>query len=348
MSDTGNFMIRAVNLTNGRVEDYIGTGASGDENLSNTVTTSTRMRSPRGMAIFDDFFLYADGANNNNYVRAYNTLANDQVLFDTNIVTNRTNTVAGYYLLTGNFTGTAEREVTDPLARLGLPYGLGVDTVNDFMYITSFSSNCLLRVRDVNPMSLIGPVTGTCGTAAGSVELGGLFNDPSLLLNAPAEITMDPLYPQNFFFVDWSTHATNAHVKYVNTTAGTINFFAGAESVASGYVGAVLAATASPGYIRALAAFGDWICYTSGTTTNGQGNNTVVCRDRVSGSTKVFGTAGAGGIQADVEQEGFNAEGGGNPAISFAAPSGLAFDSNGNLYISEQGSHVIRMIKKWF
>lgn len=56
---------------------------------------------------------------------------------------------------------------------------------------------------------------------------------------------------------------------------------------------------------------------------------------------------GAGGIQAEVEQENVSAVSGGSN-VTFAVPSGLSFDGEGNLYISEQGSHVIRKIKKWW
>ncbi|MFY7992630.1 MAG: hypothetical protein ACOVP4_04995 [Bacteriovoracaceae bacterium] len=357
-SDSSNGMIRSINLTTGRVEDFIGTGTTNvDENISNTVTTATRIRAPRGMAIYKDHFLYADGGNNNCFIRAYNPLPSDQLIFNTLVNSNRTSSVAGFFNWCTNFAGTNWLDTTDPNARVANPYGIGVDSDNDAMYITS-SSHCVLKVDDSGKMI---PVIGTCGTAAGAttpnyggdyIELnptppGPPIPDVTLLLNSPAELVMDPLYPENFFFVDFSGSAL-AHVKYVNISeASGVSFFSGAEFVGHKKVGTVLAATSSPGFIRALAAFEDWICYTSGNTGASQGNNAVVCRNRATGSQQVFGIPGAGGIQAENEQENVSAVSGGSN-VTFAVPSGLAFDGEGNLYISEQGSHVIRKIKKWW
>ncbi len=345
VSDTANAMIRSINLTTGRVEDFIGTGTAGQENLINTVTTATRLITPRGMAFYNDFFLYADGANNNCFIRAYNPLATDELIFNTLVNQNRTSPVAGFYNWCGSaFGGISPLATTDPNSRIQNPYGIGVDSDNDTMYITSNNSHCVLKV---NGAGMMVPVIGSCGTAGGAPIYGGSYPDLALQMNAPAELIMDPLYPGNFFLVDFSNSAL-AHVKYANLTQpGGVSFFAGAEYISPDSVGTVLAATSSPGFIRALAAFEDWICFTSGTTTSGQGNNTVVCRNRDSGVQQVFGLAGAGGIQLETEQEGASVISGGS-TVTFAAPSGLAFDSDGNLFVSEQGSHVIRMIKKWW
>lgn len=352
VSDTSNAMIRSINLTTGRVEDFIGTGSSTDENLSNTVTTATRIRSPRGMALYNDNFLYADGGNNNCFVRAYNPQPSDQLVFNTLVNSNRTNSVAGFFGWCTDFVGSNWLDTFDPGARIKNPYGIGVDASNGAMYITS-SSHCVLKVDGSGKMI---PVIGTCGTASGTPVYGGDYPDmslptpipdSSLQLNNPAELIMDPLFPENFFFVDFSTSPT-AHIKYVNTSeASGVSFFSGAEFVGHNRVGTVLAATSSPGHIRAIAAYDDWICYTSGNTGASQGNNTVVCRDRTTGTQQVFGVPGAGGIQAENEQENVSAISGGSN-VTFAVPSGLSFDGEGNLYISEQGSHVIRKIKKWW
>jgi sugar lactone lactonase YvrE len=50
-----------------------------------------------------------------------------------------------------------------------------------------------------------------------------------------------------------------------------------------------------------------------------------------------------GGVQTALEDEGAIA----STALLFS-PHGLAFDSDGNLYITESWGHTIRMVKKWW
>jgi hypothetical protein len=350
VSDSANGIIRSVNLTNGRVEDYIGNGTPGTENRVNTVSTVTAIQASRAMTIYNDFFLYADGGANNCFIRAYNPLPTDELIFNSLVNLNKTSPIAGFYNNCLDFVGTSGRLTTDSNARFRTPYGIAANSEEGLLYISSQTSHCILTVTDDGTMT---PVIGTCGSAGGSVTLGGSYPDSTLLLNNPAEVILDPLYPENFMFVDFST-STSSHIKYVNRTDDDVCFFGSNEgnclgpNVMPDTTATILAATSSPGYIRALAAFEDWICYTSGTTTANQGNNTVVCRDRSTGDQQVFGVPGAGGIALGGSNTQENANALLSTAITFAAPSGLAFDSDGNLYISEQGSHVIRKIKRWW
>lgn len=349
VADSSNFMIRSVNLITGRVEDFIGTGTQSGENLSNTVTTATRMRGPRSMAIYDGFFLYND-SNENCYTRVYNPFTTDETVFSSSVNLNKTNTIAGNYNICNHYPDLTARNTTDLAATLNNPWGLGVDEAGGKMYIASTSSNCILRVTTAGVMQ---PFIGTCsGTAAGSVVAGGSI-DPSpnfgtsILLRAPAEIVMDTTtgLEGNFFFIDFSDQAT-ANVKYVNlVSASNVEFFGGTISIPQNQVETVLALVSSPGFIRGLAVFEEWICYSSG--SGGNGLNTVNCRHRTSGASQNFGVAGIGGIQLEQEHEGASATSGAS-TVTFSSPTGLAFDKEGNLYITEQGSHVIRKIKRWF
>ena len=346
VSDSANYMIRSINVSTGVVQDFIGTGSSGTETLLNTVTTSTRITSPRGMAFLDDFFLYAD-ISNNCFVRAFNSYNSDQTVFNSLVNQNRTSVVAGYANTCGNFVGTAPLNTTNTNAKLDNPYGIGVDQNSRVMYVASSNSHCILKVTESGTMV---PFIGTCGTAgsASSPIYGGTFNDAALTLRFPTEIFMDttPGLEGNFFFVDYSDTA-KAHVKYVNLVSNSAVSFPGGITVSKNNVETVFAGSASPGYIRSVTGMEDWLCYTSGNNATNQGNNTVVCRNRVTSGTYVFGVAGEGGISPEGTDEGAIITDV-SSTVSLAVPSGLTFDTSGNLYISEMNGQVIRMIKKWW
>lgn len=338
VSDSSNAIIRSINLNDGRVEDFAG-GISGNESRLNTTATSTNMSAPRGMAMYGDIFLYAD-QNNNCFVRAYNPHAVAESVFGTLVNSNRTTPVAGYYNNCGAFVGTSALSVTDPNAKLQNPYSMGVDAAAHVMYVSSRDAHCIMKVSDDGTMI---PFIGTCGTVAPSPVYGDTYNSTNMKLRFPGEIFMDPLNPGNFFFTDFTDQNT-AHVKYVNITRSSVVI--NGTTVSLNNVETVYAGVSSPGYIRSVTAFENMVCFTSGTTTTGQGNNTVNCYNRDDADTTNltrFGVPGAGAIQQKEEQEGISAV-----SATFAAPMGLAFDASGNLYVTEQGSHVIRLIKKWW
>jgi hypothetical protein len=348
VADTLNYMIRSLNLTTGRVEDFIGTGTSSNENASNTVTTATRLIGSRSMAIYNGFFLYND-SNANCFTRAYNPFSTNETLFNSLIDLNKTNNVAGNFNSCNHYPDNTPRDTTNLSATLNNPWGLGIDEQIGVMYIASTSSNCILRVDSAGSMR---PFIGTCSAtpapsvvANGSIDVSPNFGIATLL-RAPAEIVMDTQsgLEGNFFFIDFSDTAT-ANIKYVNLTGAQVDFFGSTVPVPSNQIETILALVSSPGFIRGLAVYGDWICYSSGTGASGL--NTVNCRNRDTGSTQNFGVAGIGGIQLEQEHEGASATSG-SSTVTFSSPTGLTFDKDGNLYISEQGPHVIRKIKRWF
>ena len=348
VSDFNNFMIRSINLTTGRVEDFIGTGGSGAGNGVNTVTTSTQLRGPRSMAMNDGFFMYSD-TNENCYVRAYNPFPTDETLFSTLINQNRTNFVLGNYNVCGTFGSVSSLPSTDPAARLNNPWGIGVDGQDGTTFVASHSAHCIIQITSGGTMT---PYIGTCGTMApSSVASGSINSSPAnaqdSLLRFPATIVMDPLsgLEGNFFFIDFSDVAT-ANIKYVNRVgSGSVNFFGGASMVAPNTLETVMALVGSPGWITGLAAFENWICFSSGSGSSGLNN--ITCRDRSTGTTQVLGVPGIGGIQLELEHEGASATSGAS-SVTFSTPSGLAFDRDGNLYVVERGAHVIRKIARWF
>lgn len=99
----------------------------------------------------------------------------------------------------------------------------------------------------------------------------------------------------------------------------------------------------------------DLICYTSGALgSGGLGSHNVICRKRLSGDLSIrIGQADSslvkGGSQMDVEEEG-QAWNSGTKALNIKlnGPAGLAFDADGNLYITERDASVVRKVKKWW
>lgn len=338
VSDVTNAIIRSVNMQDGRVEDFAG-GIYGNETRLNTTATSTNMIQPKGMAAYGNFFFYAD-TTNNCFVRAYNPNPQPETIFGTSVNSNRTGPVAGYYNNCGAFVGTSEIQTNDSNAKLSNPYGIGIDSSARVMYVASRDAHCIVKVTEGGGIK---PIIGVCGTVAPTPVYGDTYNSANLKLRFPSEIVMDPLHPGNFFFNDFTDQAT-AHVKYANLTESSVVI--NGITVSQNNVETIYGLVSSPGYIRSIAAFENMLCFSSGTTTAGQGNNTVSCYNRDNADTTVFtrfGIAGAGAIQLQLEQEGISAV-----SATFAAPGGLSFDKKGNLLVSEQGSHVIRMIKKWW
>jgi hypothetical protein len=228
-------------------------------------------------------------------------------------------------------------------AKLSGLYGLAYDSVNRNMYTVSQTQHCIFKTTEAG---YIQPIIGTCGTFASTPIYSESSSNflTNLKLNNPTDMIMDPQYPGNFFFIDFSTNNTLAHIKYANLTVSSVTI--NGKTIYQDTVESVYGVTSSPGWIRSIAASGDYVCLSSGTVTAGQGDNTIRCYNRTNPNTNsftLFGTAGAGGIPLGTEQEGIPAT-----AASFAAPGGITFDSSGNLYVTEQGSHVIRMIKKWW
>lgn len=346
VADSTNYMIRSLNLTTGMVQDFIGTGAAAVETQPNTVTTSTRLASPRAMTYVDDFFVYAD-INNNCFLRAFNSRTSDQNIMGSLVLQNRTNVIAGYPSTCGAFVGTSPLDVTNTNAKLDNPYGIAFDTSSRNMYIASNNSHCIMKLTESGTLA---PIIGSCGSAgtSGSPIYGGAYNDPSVLLRFPTELIMDPMpgYEGNFFFAD-HTDTSKAHIKYVNLTNNSPVPFPGSITVSKNNMETVFGQSSTPGFIRAIAAYDDWFCYSSGTTTSGNGNNTITCRNRTTSATKVFGSPGEGGISPEGSDEGALIDDV-SSTVTLAVPSGLAFNKEGDLIISEQSGHVIRMIKKWF
>jgi hypothetical protein len=199
------------------------------------------------------------------------------------------------------------------------------------------------------------PLIGTCGTA-GTVD----GNLSVATVRYPTGIVMDPNYAAdgNFFFTD-AIDLNPSRVRYVNFRTSSVTI--GSSTVPAASAGnaiiqtiwTVAASGNSNGRIYGLAAFSTQVCYAGGTPGNGgNGTHNVTCYDRTSslgspsmraGPNELSNPPIRGGAPIDNTQEGVAAT-----SSLLDAPYGLAFDSGGNLYISERSNHIIRMVRRWW
>jgi hypothetical protein len=382
ISDFNNQAIRSLSLTTGRVDGYIGLQGQGggNANTSNADPTTVRLRGVRGVTNYNNIaILYNDthdinAGSKNCVTRAYNTTASVQNILGISTNGGFIETILGSYT---NGCGTIipiPATGTDPDIKLNNPTGITSDGTN--VYIANTNDHCILKL---GPGGSLSQYLGNCGTVnygVANIGAGLPYNDSSIKFSYPTAVVLDPRTPYNssgnLFILDATTNYTThgyTKIRYVNRYSSSVTIWG--VTVNPNEIKTVY--TATNYYGTDLAAFDNQICFSSGGNVGGgnssngvlaptsqqyntananssNSDNTVVCidRDNDGSTTKRFGRSpasyiGRGAIPHDTEDEGIDARN-----TSFAGPSGLAFDSNGNLYVAERNAHVIRMIKKWW
>ncbi len=364
ISDSGNGRIRRTDLLTGSVDTIIGKGI-GAATVEDEDPTNVLMQSPRSIALLSsggvNFLAYADqasntAANSDCMIRAMNlsVTTNATGFFGQSISKGRVDTLGGNYVKgclqwnagTPNTNGMA---ATD--AQLYNPEGLASDGTN--LYISLYNDHCIAKI---GPTGTISQAIGTCGTAG---VLDG--NTTVATITSPMSIVVDPSYSAdgNFFFTD-APASNPSRVRYVNYRTSSVTIGSSTVPAApGGGVGIVQTLwTISPsgnsaGYINGLAAFSNQFCMAGGLQGNGgAGSHNVTCYDRASplgpvtlrvGPNEATGTPTRGGAPLDLTQE--NAYSG---SASLNAPYGIAFDTSGNLYISERNNHIVRFVRRWW
>jgi hypothetical protein len=353
IGDSSNGRIRRLNMLTGEFDTFIGRGF-GDASVDPEDPFFVYTRSIRGITMVtsgsNKFLVYTDtqgtvAANTTCLVRAYNFGSATASIFGVSIPANKVGTIAGDFTLgCGAFNGTG----AGTSRRLYYPEDVIYDGTN--LYVIAFNDHCILKLAADGTMSA---VAGSCGVT-GNVD----GQSPTVAaLRFPMALVPDLDNIGNFFIAD-QIDQNNGRVKYVNTSSTPINV--GGTS-APGYTGVntsriqtiwnLIPQGGSQSRINGLATFGNLVCWSAGLVGDGNiGPHAVYCADKSTGTvTRLAGPNEQttnyirGGAPLGREQENI-------PAVSayLAAPYGLTFDSEGNLYIIERSSHTVRMLRRWF
>ena len=369
ISDMNNNRIRSMNLVTGRVDQFIGNGY-GNANTANADPSSVGIFAPRQVINYQNNFIYLDAwqssgtsSNVNCNLRIFNTSSSILDVFGVSTNSNAIQTIVGnfangcgpYYFDhdsnpgTNNFANTG----TAPNVRLQVPTSASTNGTD--VYFTNTAAHCIMKLSQNGTLSSF---AGLCGTE-GNANAGGLaYNNATIRFRAPGAVFVDPRSPYfeagNLFILDQTRgNGTNTVIRYLNQSTQSIVIYG--VTVPPGEIKTIFQDLTS--YGASLAIFDPIICMSSGGNINhiSNGNssnssNNIICFNRDSNGTSYnrFGRNpnnyfGRGAIQQDNEEEGIPAD-----QASLAGPSGIAFDDEGNLYISERWSHTIRMVKKWW
>lgn len=360
--DSNNFRVRSINLITGKILTEIGNGSNGDVVADPVLAqhSSFRLRNVRDMASIpgEDAIVFIDAhsqynvpgpvtpPNTNNLVSCIARVWNfgDSYLNQSGftIEENFVKTVVGdraYGCANWNNDHYNGRQATD--VALNNPQGVIYSPTGD-IFISNYYNHCILKVDGVT--NAISQYVGLCGTAQDNIM--GPVGDSRF--NYPGDLQLDSDATLggagNFFVVDRAYNSLSS-IKYVNLSPQDVNLF-GVGDIPSHSVGRLVI---TEGFTTAVAAFENQVCYNQG---NGRDASTtphnIICADRDTGLTTLrIGRSSASvvkaGVQVGLEDEGIHA----SSALLYN-PHGLAFDSEGNLYITESWAHTIRMVKRWW
>lgn len=348
--DDDNYRIRKLELDNGKLSAYLGSGSWGNATIdpsTSPLTAGSHNMIAMNFLENDNVLAYTDwsggdGTNRNCHARVLNMENNNMPLFGQNIPANKVKTIAGNYSLgCATYGAGIENQNANSIA-LRYPSGIISNSNENELYISDRSSHC---VYSVNSSGLINSILGTCGTAS-TTPVSNSFS-VAHLLDSPGYMKRDrfnPVAGSGNFFIIQRSRTTGSEVRYYNSSATrvTINFI----DIDPGEIKTIFS---SLNYVNGITSFGEQICYSQGSDGNAsQYPHNVECINRSTGSSSLrIGRPSAATIKAKIplndEQEGVSAS-----SATLAHPYDVEFDGEGNLWISEINSHNIRKVKKWF
>jgi sugar lactone lactonase YvrE len=195
-------------------------------------------------------------------------------------------------------------------AQFDVPWGIAVDAVGN-LFIGDYGNDA---IRKITPAAVVTTLAGTA-PHPGATDASG----SAASFNAPAAVATDTA--GNSYIAD-----SNSNTIRKVTAAGVVRTLAGTAGVVGSLDGVGGAAQFNAPLGIAVDAVGN--VYVADT-----GNNTI----RMITSAGVVTTlAGAAGVTGSADGTG--------AAASFNAPSALAMNAAGNLYVADAGNNTIRMV----
>lgn len=280
---------------------------------------------------------------------------------------------------TGFYSGTATGVAMPRLAATSgyaRSIALGLDTSNNpVTFVLLTEKHCILKVNSSGVTSV---VAGKCdGSTADSGATATTIDTTNNHFTNPTSIAVDPLRPTNLFIVDQTNQAISK-IKYLNLSASNITHsvpspsYLFGNSVAAGKMLTIYQSASITPYFGQIAASNTKLCITTGRNdTTNTGENNIQCFLRTDGTqeficggdTNLYSNRDGAPltdlddlVEADGTTESYGYQEGkacsttttlNKGLILLYGPSGIAFDSDGNLYIADKQNHIIRMIKAW-
>ena len=354
--DQNNHRIRKVSST-GTITTVAGTGAAGYSE-DGGAATEAQLNSPAGLAVDGSGNLYIADLDNHR-IRKVDSAG---------IIS----TIVGDGLQGDSAAAAAQLRLRDP-------YGVTLDGLNN-LYIADMSNHRIIKVSS----------TGTISTVAGD-GTEGFSGDggaaTAAQLNAPTGVTLDNA--GSLYIADWGNNRIRRvdSAGVISTVAGdgTQGFSGDGASAAAARLNAPIGVTSdgsgnlyiadtnnhrirkitiAPGFALGILTTGTISTVAGSGTASYGGDGGAATAAQLNAPSAVASDAAGNLYIADTDNHrirmvnsagnistvagsgtaGFSGNGGAATAAQLNAPSGLALDRSGNLYIADAGNHRIRMV----
>jgi len=340
IADTGNSNIREI-TTDGNINTIAGGGFRGFAGDTGLATTAL-FYAPQDVAVSSNGTIYIADTGNGNIRAITPGTVNGQTV-------PLINTVAGNAALT--FAGDGGAATS---ASLFSPWAIALDSSGN-LYIADYGND---RIRMVNTSGIINTIVGN-GTIGFSGDGSTATN---AMLNQPTGVAVDS--SGNVYIADsWNFRVRKVASGNINTVAGNglvsysgdggpaiLAQLNGPQGIGVDKTGNLFIADTGNAVLREVPTSGEIVTiggggalvHPEGVAVDNAGN--VYVADVQAHLIRKLGTNGSFTTFAGNGTLGYSGDGGPATNAELNAPSGVAVDAAGNVYIADYGNEVIRMV----